>query len=99
MRPRRACPILLAVLGAWTTGCGHPATLEECELIVQRIAELEIGKHGSTDRQLAEEVNRTKQAMHQRTLGQCVGKRITSKAMRCVQNADTSDEIINDCLN
>jgi hypothetical protein len=93
---RAVCVILFGVSAA---GCGHPATLEECELIVERIAELEIGKHGSSGRQIAEEVNRTKQAMHTRTLGQCVGKRITSKAMQCVQNADSSDEIINECLN
>jgi hypothetical protein len=95
--PRRTP--LLALLVASATACGHPATLEECELIVQRIAELEIGKHGPSGQELANEVSRTKQAMHERTLGQCVGKRITSQALECVQGADTSDQIINECLN
>ena len=81
-------------------GCGHQASLEECELIVTRITELEVAEHGrdASAESVQEQVAETKQAMHQKTLQNCVGKRITEGALDCVRSAKSSDEIINRCL-
>jgi hypothetical protein len=89
------------LLGIFAGACGHPATLEECELIVGRIAELEMSKQkpAATDAALVEEVARTKRAMRDETLQSCVGRRITARALDCVKDADSSDQIIHQCLN
>ena len=80
-------------------GCGHPATVEECEFIVQRIATLELQKRNQDSPEVvAAEVDRTKQVLRESTMRDCVGKRITEGAMTCVRNAKTSQEIVEDCF-
>lgn len=92
--------VVLFGLALWVCGCGHPASVEECEAIVERIARLEIKER---DRNIAKqeldaEVEETKTELRQKTLKRCVGKRITDEALRCVKSATTSQEIIDDCL-
>ncbi|MCA9597657.1 MAG: hypothetical protein KC776_30300 [Myxococcales bacterium] len=80
-------------------GCGHPATEDECNEIVERVARLELEKQRPGDEKfVTEEIEATKESLRQSTLKQCVGKRITDKAMRCVRDAKTSKEIIEDCF-
>lgn len=82
-------------------GCGHPATLEECNEIVERVARLELEENlgkthpGAVDR----EVKSTKTDMQESTMKECVGKRITGSAMQCVRSAKTSKEIVEECFN
>ena len=75
------------------TGCGHPASVAECEQIVERIARLELEKRGLDSKAVADEIESTKQAMRDRTMKECVGRRITEKALSCVRDAKRSDQI------
>ena len=80
-------------------GCGHPATNQECQEIVERIATLEIEKEAGTDAKgVGAQVDETKKAMATNTLKDCVGKRITERAMQCVRGAKTSQQIVDDCF-
>ena len=74
-------------------GCGHPASVAECEQIVERIARLELEQRGLDPKAVADEVESTKEAMRERTMKECVGRRITEKALRCVQDAKRSEQI------
>jgi hypothetical protein len=97
---KRALPLGLLPL-IFSFGCGHPATVQECEVIVERIAQLELQKRsGSADRKLVEqEVNDTKKSLQDKTMKDCVGRRITDRAMRCVREAKSSKQIIDECFN
>jgi len=80
-------------------GCGHPATVEECETIVERIVELELKqRHRGSEEAIRETAEKTKQAVHDSTMSQCVGRRITNEAMECVHTAETSQELVDDCF-
>lgn len=82
------------------TGCGHPATVEECEEIVEKIARLELEKKQSENAQaIADEIDATKKSLRDSTMKDCVGKRITKSAMECVRNAKTSKQITESCFN
>jgi len=92
---------LLPVLSVgFGLGCGHPASDKECQEIVERIATLELSKSGGgTDaKSVGAQVDETKKALATNTLKDCVGKRITQRAMQCVHNAKTSQEIVDDCF-
>ncbi len=81
-------------------GCGHPATDKECQEIVERIATLELEKQsGNSDpKSVGAQVDETKKALAPNTLKDCVGKRITERAIQCVRGAKTSQEIVDDCF-
>jgi hypothetical protein len=81
-------------------GCGHPATDKECQEIVERIATLELEKANSTNdaKSVGAQVDETKKALAPNTMKDCVGKRITERAMQCVRGAKSSQQIVDDCF-
>jgi len=85
---------------AGVVGCGHPASDKECQEIVERIATLELEKTAGTADAAAvgTQVDETKKALLPNTLKDCVGKRITERAMQCVRGAKTSAQIVDDCF-
>ncbi len=85
---------------AFSVGCGHPASDKECQEIVERIATLELEKSRGTNdpKAVGAQVDETKKALASNTLKDCVGKRITERAMQCVRSAQTSQQIIDDCF-
>lgn len=88
---------LAACLGAF--GCGHPASESECEEIVERVARLELEKKNpGNPAAVQDEIEETKKSVRESMLKQCVGRRITEKAMKCVRNAKTSKEVVEDCF-
>jgi hypothetical protein len=90
----RWLPLLFAV-----AACGRPATLEDCELIVERITQLEMEqRNASSPEAVQAEVEATKQAVRDSMLSQCVGRRITDSSLECVRNARSSEEIVNECF-
>lgn len=94
----RLLAVLLSALAA--TGCGRPATIADCDEIVAKIAELELRSAKASDPSLiAKEVADTKQAFQAKAKQECVGKRITERALRCVRNAKTAEEVVKECLN
>jgi hypothetical protein len=78
-------------------GCGHPASVKECEEIVEAVVRLEL-KAADAGTPVAEEVKATKESMHGDIMKSCVGRRITDGAMRCVRNAASAQEIEEKCF-
>ena len=78
-------------------GCGHPASVKECEDIVETIVRLEL-KAVDAGAPVAEEVRATKESMREDIMKRCVGRRITNGAMQCVRSAATSKEIEEKCF-
>lgn len=90
--------VFLGALGA--SACGRPATISDCEEIVARIAELELRSAPASDpSSIAKEVRDTQEAFQAKAKQECVGKRITDRALKCVRNAKTAEEIVHECLN
>lgn len=85
-------------------GCGHPATADECRLIVDRIAELELRAQNVTDPAEIARRRRTSLGLGDSDsvppdrLQECVGRHVTDRAMACVRSARTADEITERCL-
>jgi hypothetical protein len=84
-------------LASLALGCGRKATVEDCQQIVKRIVELELGKTVPAQ-ELGSEVQEAQGAMHERALSDCVGRRITEKSLKCVATAQTAEAIIDDCF-
>jgi hypothetical protein len=84
-------------------GCGHPASEEECQTIVERIIELELKAQNVTD---PAEVSKRKgesfgvgdAGASGEVLKGCVGKHITDRAIACVREATSASEITDRCL-
>jgi len=91
---------LLPFLACLAGGCGHPATVEECEEIIEQVARLELrATLGATnEKAILAEIDATKRELKDSTMKDCVGKRITNKALECVRNAATADEAAEDCF-
>ena len=86
--------MLAAGLGV---ACGRKATVEDCEQIVRRIAELELTGVVPQE-ELGTEVQQAQQNFRERALADCVGRRITERSMACVANAKTAAAVIDDCF-
>jgi hypothetical protein len=87
----------LGLLAASVAACGRKATVDDCEQIVRRIAELELT--GTVPQEeLGSEVQQAQQSFRERTLADCVGRRITERSLACVTNAKTAAAVIDDCF-
>ncbi len=74
-------------------GCGRRATAADCDLIFNRYVEVQLRSVHVTD---PVEIAKREQSMRgemKDDLKECPGKRITDSMLRCVQNAQTNDEI------
>jgi hypothetical protein len=91
---RRAYVLVLALIGCVLCGCGHKASEADCQLIVDRMIEVQLDAHNLTD---PDERKRQKDIMTNRTTGMdmkdCVGRRVTDGMLECVKKAQTQDEI------
>jgi hypothetical protein len=90
------CVLVLLVATAWL-GCGRKATVEDCEQIVRRIAELEL-QDVVPKEELNAEVKQAEQNFRERALADCVGRRITERSLACVAAAKTPEAVIDDCF-
>ncbi len=89
----------MALFALAVPGCGHPASEAECEEIVERVARLELEKkQAGSPESVQDEIEATKKSVRESMLKQCVGRRITTKAMQCVRSAKTSKEVVEDCF-
>jgi len=91
----RAFSVLLPL--AVAVGCGRKATVEDCEQIVRRIAELEL-TGVVPQAELPTELADAQQRFKERALADCVGRRITEKSLACVASAKTAEAVIDDCF-
>ena len=92
--PARCC---IAFLFVFLSACGRPATQKECDEIVVRVTELELKARGVAGGD-GQEVQETKEALRKSTLHDCVGRRISDKAMACVRAAQTAQQLVNECF-
>ena len=53
--------------------------------------------HPATEAE-CEEIESTKKSVRDSMLKECVGRRLTAKAMECVRSAKTSKQIVEDCF-
>jgi hypothetical protein len=88
--------VLLAAL-VQLVACGRKATVEDCEQIVRRIAELELSSVVPKE-SLGAEVQEAQQSFRERALADCVGRRISKSALACVASAKTAEAVIDDCF-
>jgi hypothetical protein len=90
--------VALASAALALAGCGHPASVEECNAIIAKIAEHELHAQNITDPAvIAQRTEAVKTARGEELLKRCVGKRITERALACVDRATTAKEI-DSCL-
>ena len=91
---RAAFALALVAAFAAVSGCGHPATRDECEEIFQRSAEIELRTQNVTDPiKIQERIKEARTARGEELMTQCVGKRITSQAVACVKQASTAEQV------
>ncbi|MEM9693587.1 MAG: hypothetical protein AAGA56_13655 [Myxococcota bacterium] len=79
-------------------GCGHPATREECELILSKNVEFELRSQNVSDPKVIDERVETAMKEKGELLEPCIGTRITDDAVACVRKAQTT-EAFEACLN
>jgi hypothetical protein len=79
-------------------GCGHRATVKECEEIVERVARLELERAKVGPDMLASELKIAKESFKKDMGRRCVGRRVTEAAMSCVRTAKSSQEIEEVCF-
>lgn len=79
-------------------GC-RKATEQDCEKIVDKMIELELKDQGVTDPKTVE-VRKTETKAKRRgdLIRSCVGKRVTTSALTCIDTAQHADEITEKCL-
>ena len=77
--------------------CGRPATEAECQLIVDRIIEVELKAEGTNDPALITKKKEELRATFTNELKECTGRRVTNGMLACVRAATTADEI-NQCI-
>lgn len=95
--PARATCRLALVLAVSALGCGRKATVEDCQQIVKRIVELEL-ESVVPEQELGSEVRDVQQALRERALSDCVGRRITEKSLACVAAAKSAEHVIDECF-
>lgn len=91
-------PVLL-VVPLLASACGKPASVEDCEKIVERITELKLAEANVVDPgEIEATVTKTKQAFREQAMKQCVGRRITRDALVCLDGASTAEQIVKECF-
>lgn len=89
----------IALIGAVACGGCRRASEADCEKIVDRIVELQLREQGVTDPEIiAKRREETKARKRDELLRGCVGKRIGTSALQCIEKAATSTEIVDVCL-
>jgi hypothetical protein len=82
------CTVVLQV------GCSRPATVEECEFIVRRVAELRlrasVGRSVDTRRQADALTHQLENEIRK----ECVGMPLTDGAMACVRRATKPRQVV-----
>ena len=90
----RTLLLALCLAAPGLAGCGRPATVEECNAIIAKSAELELRAQNVTDpATIAKRIEAVKATRGEELLKHCVGKRITDRALACVGRAESSKEV------
>lgn len=94
---RVAVILLVGTLGL--LGCdGERASEAQCRTIFDRLVELELEEMGFVDPLLSKRRQQELATRYQKQLAACVGRRIPSDALGCVEQAESSEGISHGCL-
>jgi hypothetical protein len=85
------CVALPAAL--FGVGCGRPATESDCNKVVEKNVQVQMKKMNITDPAAVTKEQDRIRASLQPQIKQCVGRRVTDSIMRCVDRAETPDEL------
>ena len=94
--PRTSPSAVAAAVGLalLLTACGHPATRDECQEIFERSAAIELRTQKVTEPELVRQrTDEARAAQGEDLLRQCLGRRVTDRAMRCVRRANSAEEL------
>lgn len=81
------------------TGCGHPASEAECEIIMDRVIELKLKTQNVTDPAKVEvRKAETKEKLRGELMQKCVGRKVTDAAIACIKTAQSEEDIEKKCL-
>ena len=99
----KAKHLAIATLAATATvmlgGCGHPATREECDQIIDKVVELELrGQNINDPAVVAQRKVDTRNKLGAELLKKCEGRKMTNSTMACVKAATSYDDIENRCF-
>ena len=92
-RMKRALVAVFALAASFAAACGHPATVEECERILHKTADLKL-KEQEINPELFE--LRKREFLDQNgddLIAKCKGKRITKSALACIDRAETAAQV------
>jgi small lipoprotein (TIGR04454 family) len=95
----RHLPLAFVSASLFVLACGRPASEKECNEIVTRTATLEYQGAGKTAAPVdSAQIETIRARVKESMLKNCVGKRITDKALRCMREAKTAKEIEERCF-
>ncbi|MCC6522204.1 MAG: hypothetical protein IT373_06055 [Polyangiaceae bacterium] len=85
--------VALSCATAALAGCGHPASVAECDEILELSALIVLRSENVTDPEVVRERTQSfRELRGPELLKGCVGKRITDRAMRCMRAAASAEE-------
>lgn len=91
--------LCITLLTALLAGCGHPASEQECEAIIDRIIELELEKQNVKDpAQIEQRKVEARKARGAELMSRCKGRRVTDASIACIKSAKSYEQIDNVCL-
>lgn len=94
--PARAWASLLGTAVAFVglVGCGRPATKADCDVIFDKSAQIELKLQNVTDpAEVKKRTDAVRAARGEEILNKCIGRRVTEKALTCVSNATTAEQV------
>lgn len=91
---RKMWPLVGAGFVMALAGCGRPATRADCESILDKSAEIELKAQNVNDpAEVKRRMQAARDAQGETLLAKCVGRRITDKALACVREASTAEQV------
>lgn len=82
-----------------TLGCGRPATVDDCERIISRVAELELKEVEVSDKAVVQaQIEGTQAAFRDRMMSDCVGRRLRQSSLDCVNRATSASQVVSECF-
>jgi len=83
-----------AVAFVGLVGCGRPATKADCDEIFDKSAQIELKLQNVTDpAEVKKRTDAVRTARGEEILKKCIGRRVTEKALACVRNATTAEQV------
>jgi hypothetical protein len=94
LRPAHRLLFGVVLLAPIVGACGHPATREECQLILDKSAELKLREQELDDAAVFDErLKSFRETRGEELIQKCIGRTITASAIDCVKRADSASAV------